>query len=441
MKSVLVLLALPAVVAAQQPAASLPQPVDSALHPISQQEAVRLAQQNAPAAVAARGQMRTANSAIRSAYGAFMPSLSFSMGQSRTGGQRFDNQGNIVNWVGQPWSYSTGINSSINLFDGGKRFADLHARRADLGSAEANETAQRFNIALQVKTQYAAILAARESEAAAQSQLEQAEQQLRAASARVMAGAATLSDSLRSVIQVGNARLALIDAQNSLRVASAALTRLVGSSVLVTADPADTIDHPLAPIDSAALVELALEGPAVDQASAQKGSAHAALRSAKTAYLPSISLNYNRNGSGYDKFYGLGNGQLAYAATWSIGLTLPVFNNFSREDAITRADVAEDNADASLRDARLAAQQNIIQQFGALRSAEERIKIQQASVAAAQEDLRVQQQRYSLGASTLLDLLTSQSTLTQARAALIQARLDYRLARAQIEAIIGRDLQ
>jgi outer membrane protein len=179
----------------------------------------------------------------------------------------------------------------------------------------------------------------------------------------------------------------------------------------------------------------------VDQASAQKGSAHAALRSAKTAYLPSISLNYNRNGSGYDKFYGLGNGQLAYAATWSIGLTLPVFNNFSREDAITRADVAEDNADASLRDARLAAQQNIIQQFGALRSAEERIKIQQASVAAAQEDLRVQQQRYSLGASTLLDLLTSQSTLTQARAALIQARLDYRLARAQIEAIIGRDLQ
>jgi outer membrane protein len=53
----------------------------------------------------------------------------------------------------------------------------------------------------------------------------------------------------------------------------------------------------------------------------------------------------------------------------------------------------------------------------------------------------VQQQRYTLGASTLLDLLTSQTTLNQQRAALIQARQDYRLARAQIEAIIGRDLQ
>jgi outer membrane protein len=121
-------------------------------------------------------------------------------------------------------------------------------------------------------------------------------------------------------------------------------------------------------------------------------------------------------------------------------MNFPLFNNFNREDQIVRARVAEDNAAAQLRDARLAAQQNIIQQLGALRTAEERIRIQQASVLAAQEDLRVQQQRYALGASTLLDLLTSQSQLNQARAALIQARQDYRIARAQIEAIIGRDL-
>jgi outer membrane protein len=106
----------------------------------------------------------------------------------------------------------------------------------------------------------------------------------------------------------------------------------------------------------------------------------------------------------------------------------------------TAADVQEDIAEAQLRDARLLARQNLIQQLGALRTAEERIRIQQASVAAAQEDLRVQQQRYNLGASTLLDLLTSQTTLNAARAALIQARQDYRVARAQIEAIIGRDL-
>jgi outer membrane protein len=66
--------------------------------------------------------------------------------------------------------------------------------------------------------------------------------------------------------------------------------------------------------------------------------------------------------------------------------------------------------------------------------------VQQASIAAAEEDLRVQQQRYALGVSTLLDLLTSQAQLNQARQALIQARLDGRIARAQLSALVGRDL-
>jgi outer membrane protein len=53
----------------------------------------------------------------------------------------------------------------------------------------------------------------------------------------------------------------------------------------------------------------------------------------------------------------------------------------------------------------------------------------------------VQRQRYQLGASTLLDLLTSQTQLAQARAQLIQARYDARVAKAQIEALIGQDLR
>jgi outer membrane protein len=102
--------------------------------------------------------------------------------------------------------------------------------------------------------------------------------------------------------------------------------------------------------------------------------------------------------------------------------------------------VQSDLAEATLRDARLGARQTLAQQLGAVRTAQQRILIQQATVDAALEDLRVQQQRYALGASTLLDVLTSQSTLDTARSALIQARLDVRVARAQLEALVGRDL-
>lgn len=435
-KSLFLSLVVPAALTAQN--ASLV--ATDSLRPISLNEAVSLAQRNSPAAVQARGQLRTASSAIKSAYGAFIPSLSMSMGQTKQGGQRFDPLRGPVTQSASPWQYSLGLSSGLEVFDGGRRFAQLRAARADEDAAEANDVSQRFNIALQVKREYANVLAARESESAARAQLEQAEAQLRASVARVQAGAATMSDSLRSVIQVGNARLALLTAQNNLRVASASLTRLVATPFLVTANPADTLERVSFNADSLMLVELAQRGPAVVQAERNLAAATADEWAAKTAYLPTVNLSFSYNGNRQDSAYVLTFGPYAYGRQFSVRLNYPLFNNFNREDQVLRARVAEDNAAAALRDARLAAQQSIIQQFGVLRTAEERIRIQQASVLAAEEDLRVMQQRYALGASTLLDLLTSQSQLNQARAALIQARQDYRIARAQIEAIVGRDL-
>jgi outer membrane protein len=428
-----------ALVAATSARVTAQGPAADSLYPISLDEAVRLARRNAPAAVQARGQVRASNSSVRSAYGAFLPNLHFSMGQTQSRGRRQGQEGTLIDYVA-PTSYSTGFSSTLTLFEGGRRFAELSQARADVGAAEANEVAQDFNIALQVKQEYYNILAARESEAAARAQLEQAQQQFRAAAARVRAGAATMSDSLRSVIQVGNARLALLTARNNVRDGSAALTRLVASRVTVTANPADTLDLPPTPIDSVTLIQFAERGPAVRQAEAQFRAARAGVRVARSSYLPSVDMSFRRGGSGFDPYYGVGGGSLAYSRTLSFGLNFPVFNNFAREDQIVRANVQEDVAEAQLRDARLLARQNLSQQLGALRTAEERIRIQRASVAAALEDLRVQQQRYNLGASTLLDLLTSQTTLDNARAALIQARQDYRVARAQIEATIGRDL-
>jgi outer membrane protein len=443
-----VLLAIPCLaqgIGAQEPAPAANS--DTSLHPIALQEAVLMAQKNAPAAVQARGQIQTSESAVRSAYGQFLPSLNLTAGQSQltNGTQTIDPVTRVLRpCTACGWSYNAGLSSQITLFDGFQNVNNLRARRADVGAATSNEVAQQFSIALQVKTQFANILAARESESAARAQLEQAQQQLVAASAKVRAGAATMSDSLRSVIAVGNAQLALLTARNNLRVASASLTRLVGAPYLVTAGASDTLDRPMTAIDSAMLAQLAAEGPPVRQAESQLSSSKASLVAAKSTYLPTVTFRFTRNGNGSAKdahLYGLGDGSLAYGSNWSLNFAFPVFNNFSREDTRTRAMVNADNAEASLRDARLAAQQNIIQQLGALRTAEEQIRINQLSVAAAEEDLRVQQQRYQLGASTLVELLTSQSGLNTARASLIQSRQNYRISRAQIEAIIGRDLQ
>lgn len=427
------LLSAPIALAAQQPGG------DGA-RPIALDEAVHQAQRNAPAAVTARNALRTTAAAVRTAYAQYIPSLSVSSSGSRQGGETFF-QGQLVPYKGSPWSFSRGLSANLELFDGGRRWFNLRAAEANVDAADASETSQRYNIALQVKQQYFAVLAARESEAAARRQLEQATEQLKSSTAKVRAGAATKSDSLRSAIQVGNARLAMLTAQNNLRVANAGLSRLVGASDVVTAMPADTAEMGRIVLDSAQLTAMALDGPSVRQAEAALVAARASKKAARTPYMPTINSSYSLSGNNTSDTFDWGSGRIPKQNSLRFSLNFPLFNNLSREENVMRTNVAEDNAVAALRDAKLAQQQSLVQFLGAFRTAEERVAIQLSSVAAAEEDLRVQQQRYNLGASVLLDLLTSQTTLDQARASLIQARYDARIAKAQVEALVGRDLK
>jgi outer membrane protein len=121
-------------------------------------------------------------------------------------------------------------------------------------------------------------------------------------------------------------------------------------------------------------------------------------------------------------------------------MNFSLLNGLQREENVVRANVAADNAEAQLRDAHLRAQQELTQALGLFRNAGQRVAVQLVSVAATEEDLRLQQQRYALGAASVLDVLTSQSALNQARNSLITARFDQRVARARLEALIGRPL-
>jgi outer membrane protein len=167
--------------------------------------------------------------------------------------------------------------------------------------------------------------------------------------------------------------------------------------------------------------------------------ARAGQKASRSSYFPTISMSYSRGASGDDLQYGWGD-PFRYSSNLRFSASYPLFNRLNREEQRVTADVQEANAEAALRDAQFGTRQQLTQFLGALRTAEARIAIQRATVEAAEEDVRVQQQRYAVGASRLLDLLTSQTELNNARLALIQARYDYRIAKAQLEALVGGSL-
>jgi len=171
-------------------------------------------------------------------------------------------------------------------------------------------------------------------------------------------------------------------------------------------------------------------------AEASAASARAAIGSAKSAYFPTLnlsgtmSLNASRANS-YDFLQG---------RQFNLGLSWPIFNRFQREQSIVAAQVSADNADATAADSRRQVVASLTADLASLEAARLRIDITRTNVLAATEDLRVQQERYRLGAGTIVDVLTSQEALNQAEVDAVTARFDYVRARAAIAALIGRPL-
>lgn len=419
---------------------------DDGARPVSLTEAVQEAQRNLPAAIAARNQERSAAASTRAAKGALIPNLTIGTSTTYTDGTTINNfDGSLTKLSGNPYQYGNSMSLTADLFDGGRRFSEIKRNSFVSEAANVAVLTSRYDAALQAKQQFYAALAARESEAAARAQLEQAEQQLKASIARLSAGVITKSDSLRSVIQVGNAQLALLTAQNDLRVANATLTRIMGATSLVTANPGDTLYVAMPEVTEGDLLKIVPDAPAIQLSEANLSIAKAAKRTQRAAYLPTLSATYRYNFSATSN--GLTSGNLilpfqgnAARQTITVDFSYPLFNGFTRELNGVNAKIAVENAEANLRDARLAARANLSTQLRALNNANARIQVQLQSIAAAEEDLRVMQQRYALGASTLLDLLTSQTQLNQARQQLIQARFDARVAKAQLESLLGREL-
>jgi outer membrane protein TolC len=131
-----------------------------------------------------------------------------------------------------------------------------------------------------------------------------------------------------------------------------------------------------------------------------------------------------------------------YTDNWAVrfSVSLQLFNGFAREQQITNSSVARDNADAVAADTRRLVNASLTQAIAGLQTASAQLAISRDNVAAATEDMRVQQERYRVGAATILDLLTSQASLTQALVNQVQSRFNYLVSRATLEALVGHEL-
>lgn len=404
---------------------------------VTLENAIRMAQVAQPAVVQARGSLRNADAQVRSAKGAWLPNLTASSSGTRS---YRETQG--VGASGQLESQSTnnvgfGVSSSVDLFTGFRRGADGKAARATQDAAEAGLTDAEFQAGLTATQQFFDALAAQQLVRVREAGVRRAEEQLNLSNAKLRVGSATRSDSLRSIVNLGNARLALVSAGSDVARTQAALARTLGLDGRVAAEDDSTFYNPTALLDTLELNREALaRSPQVQAAEASARAADASVKSARSQYLPTLALSgsANWNATSTDDYQLFANRQL------QLGLSWPIFNRFQREQTIATRLSSLDVAEANAQDARREVLSSLTTQYAALEAAAVRIEITRASLDAATEDLRVVSERYRVGAATILDVLNSQEALAQAEVDVVTARFDYLKARAQIGALIGRRL-
>lgn len=417
-------LAFPSGARAQQP------PIIS----VTLDEAIERALKVHPQMAQAAGQVMNAEAAERSAWGAYLPTLSASAGTSLNSTQRFNPQTNTTA-TGSAGSYNGGVSASWEIFTGFRRSAARESARAQSRLAASQLISGRANVALTVSRAFFDVQRAEQLVSVAQSRIERAKQGIDAAKLRVAAGSATRSDLLRAELELNTARQALLEAETQRVAAGYQLGRLIGVEAEVRA--AGEPELTPAPVGNGRMVEqLVLDAPAVLAAEAAAEAASAGVDAARSRYWPSLRLS-----TGYD-FFGQGASLASPVPSWSVrlGLSFTIFDGFVREEAIERARVQDMVALSELADTRRAVRAEAERARGQIMLAIERISLAEQAVDVAQEDLRVQQERYELGVSTILDLLASQSSVVQAESDLVTARFDYQIARAELAALAGRSM-
>ena len=416
-------------------------PLSAQVPKLTLSEAIARANRVQPSVVQAFGTVRNAEARQRSATGAFFPSLSLNSGIGRSfseGPQRVDpNTGQVISGNSTNQSITNSISSNVDLFTGFRRGNEKKAANANRSFAEASLANALNNQQLATTNQFFDVLAAQELLRVREASVRRAEEQLKVSVALLHAGRGIRPDSLRSVVTLGNAQLQLINAQTSLATAEANLGRLVGEDGPVGAVEDTTLYAILPSVDTAALRREAIDrAPSVKSAEASALSARAAVNVAKAAYFPTLNLSANislntSRANDYDFLQG---------RQFNLGLSWPIFNRFQREQSIVTSQTNAETARANAAESRRLVLASLTADLAALEAARLRITISQTSVLAATEDLRVQQERYRLGAATIVDVLTSQEALNQAEVDAVTARFDYVRARAQISALIGRPL-
>ena len=415
-------------------------PADAGERALTLADCVRLALENNPQNKMAAQGVKAAQEAAGAAVSPFYPTVGVDGGAARWQKRIYLPNGiappgtTLPDTVGPTDDWNAEVRGRWTLFDSGERRAKLRAANAALGAAQADQVRIRQDLALAVHQAYFRFLTDAEMRVVARASLTRAEDHLRLAGDRFAAGAVPEVDVLRTKVEVADARVDLVRAENQVDIGRGNLNTAMGLPVEGALHIEKATNSFISPDGinlTNAFGQAIHNRPALQAGLMRVAAARHAVDRARSTFGPSVFADgsYGRRDSDF----------FPEDEEWSarLGFEWPVFTGFLRvrELARTRAELAreEANIERQVQDVR----QEVWLYYTRLKESYELIRAADVMVADANESLRSVRERYAAGASPVTDLLDAEAALTRAQAIQVQAHGDYGVASAAFQWAAG----
>ena len=406
--------------------APVPAELAQRINQLTLADVVDLALRNNPATRASWAQARVAANVLGATRGQYLPTINATSDVTRSHSPA--SQGRTTS---DRTIYSPTISLNYLLIDFGGRSGSIEAARENLFAADLSHNATLQNVVLQAETAFFSYSATAALLSAERSAIAEAQANLTSAQQRNKVGLATIADVLQSQTALSQEQLNFETIEGNLQAARGSLASALGLPANLPFDlqpmPAAIPTGMISQSVDSVINDALRNRPDLAAARAQAAAAGAQIRVAKSAELPALTL-----GSSSGRTFASPSTLNGPNYNVTLGLSIPVFNGLSRQYDVGAAQARAEAATA-LADQR---RQDVITQvfvsYYALQTSEKRVSTSDDLLASAQQSAKVAAGRYREGVGSILDLLTAQSALANARAQQVQTRWQWYTALAQL---------
>ena len=464
---------------------------------LSLEQAMAIATKNNPDHLQIVEARRTAVAKRRSAYGALLPranaqlqGLYLAQGNTlSSNGFTFGNGSNS-----EQSSYFLGLTYNI----GTSTFLNPKIESANVRAADADVVSSVSTTQSQIAQDYFTVLGDQAKAQLEDSLIANAQTSLQLAKAKLAVGSGISLDVSKAEVNLGKQQVAAIKAKNQVAIDRLTLFQHMGvqapqNSRLTTNYE---VKAPTFTVDSVLALARA-DNPALQAARTRDESAKLGVKAARGSYLPTLQVSTGLGG--YTNTFTNPNFLIGQAAQGVAGclaqdsirvgaglssqaaqcgtlmpdgtlppsqaaairkqnnafpfgftrqpfqvsatLSLPLFDNFQREQRVEESEAARNNALYAIRAQELKTTATVTSAYLTLQAQAQQVELQEQTAQQAREALRLADERYRVGLAPFLDVSDARTQFEQAESDRINAVYDFHKAFASLEAAVGRPLR